>query len=130
MDRTRTIITEGLSLLGTPRERWVKICFDIVFKKATSLRPNFPQAAQRFSIGNNLNSAVAYSSFLISGFELGLLIQYTKGTMKVINLALACLAGIGSVESALVKRQNSANDLTSGSCKEILFIFARGSTEP
>src|ERR1700753_1201080 len=110
MDRTRTIIREGLSLLGAPRERLVKICFDIVFKKAISLHPNFPQAAQRLSIGNDLNSAVAHSSILISGFELGFIIQHPKATMKVISLALACLAGIGSVESALVKRQNSAND--------------------
>jgi hypothetical protein len=32
--------------------------------------------------------------------------------------------------NVLEKRQSSANDLTSGGCKSVMLIFARGTTEP
>jgi hypothetical protein len=51
--------------------------------------------------------------------------------MKLLVATVAVLTAISATNAGLVeKRQTSANDLAGGACKEIIFIFARGSTEP
>jgi len=51
--------------------------------------------------------------------------------MKLLVATVAVLTAISTTNAGLLeKRQTSANDLTRGTCKEVILIFARGSTEP
>jgi hypothetical protein len=51
--------------------------------------------------------------------------------MKTSMLAVFGLASLAAaVPSELERRQSTANDLTSGECKAVTLIFARGTTEP
>jgi hypothetical protein len=48
--------------------------------------------------------------------------------MKLIVATVAFLATLAAAK--LQRRQMNADEVKNGSCKEVIFIFARGSTEP
>lgn len=50
--------------------------------------------------------------------------------MKTAVVVAATLAVLSAANEAVLKKRQSANDLMRGTCKQIIFIFARGSTEP
>jgi len=50
--------------------------------------------------------------------------------MKPIVAAVALLATVSTAKSVELHKRQSSNEVTSGACKDVLFIFARGSTEP
>jgi cutinase len=49
--------------------------------------------------------------------------------MKIAS-TIALLAALAAASNAVLQKRQSSNDLLRGSCKEVIFIFARGSTEP
>jgi cutinase len=49
----------------------------------------------------------------------------------IVTIAALVLAGVAAVPLTMDKRQSSStsNELLQGSCKQVIFIWARGSTE-
>jgi hypothetical protein len=50
--------------------------------------------------------------------------------MKLLTIMAMLAIGAIAAPHELTKRQSTANDVNSGSCKKYTFIMARGSTEP
>jgi hypothetical protein len=50
--------------------------------------------------------------------------------MKLTITVAFGLASLATATPTLIEKRQSANDLTKGSCKGVILIFARGTTEP